>query len=193
VLRGKWVLENIIGVSPAPPPDNVPALNDDQLPEKPRSGREALERHRASPTCAACHRVMDPIGLALENFDAVGAWRVKDGGTLGDSIDASGQLADGTKVDGVVALRKALVREPETFVRTMTEKLLTYAVGRGLTAPDTPAVRAIVRDARAENYRFSSLVLGIVRSVPFQMRSAAATPNEEVGTESASLRAAPGR
>ena len=97
VLRGKWVLENIIGVSPAPPPDNVPALNDDQKPEKPRSGREALEQHRANPACASCHRVMDPIGFALENFDAVGAWRVKDGGTLGDPIDASGQLADGTK------------------------------------------------------------------------------------------------
>ena len=176
VLRGKWVLENIIGVSPAPPPDDVPALSDEQKPDKPRSGREALEQHRASPTCAACHRVMDPIGFALENFDAVGAWRVKDGGTLGDSIDASGQLADGTRVDGVVALRNALVREPETFVRTMTEKLLTYAVGRGLTASDMPVVRATVRDARAQNYRFSSLVLGIVRSVPFQMRTAADAP-----------------
>ena len=176
VLRGKWVLENIIGVSPAPPPDNVPALSDEQKPEKPRSGREALEQHRASPACASCHRVMDPIGFALENFDAVGAWRLKDGGTLGDLIDASGQLADGTRVDGVVALRKALVREPETFVRTMTEKLLTYAVGRGLTASDMPVVRATVRDARAEQYRFSSLILGIVRSVPFQMRTAADVP-----------------
>jgi hypothetical protein len=119
---------------------------------------------------------MDPIGFALENFDAVGAWRVKDGGTLGDSIDASGQLADGTRLDGVVALRNALVRDPETFVRTMTEKLLTYAVGRGLTAPDMPVVRATVRDAHAENYRFSSLILGIVRSVPFQMRTAADAP-----------------
>jgi hypothetical protein len=152
----------------------VPALNDDQQPDKPRSGREALEQHRANLACASCHRVMDPIGFALENFDAVGAWREKDGGTLGDSIDASGQLADGTKVDGVVALRKALVREPETFVRTMTEKLLTYAVGRGLTASDMPVVRGIVRDARAEHYRFSSIVLGIVGSVPFQMRTASA-------------------
>jgi hypothetical protein len=176
VLRGKWVLENIIGVSPAPPPDDVPALSDDEKPEKPRSGREALEQHRASPTCASCHRVMDPIGFALENFDAVGAWRVKDGGTLGDSIDASGQLADGTRLDGVVTLRNALVRDPETFVRTMTEKLLTYAVGRGLSAADMPVVRATVRDARAENYRFSSLILGIVRSVPFQMRTAADAP-----------------
>jgi hypothetical protein len=131
---------------------------------------------------------MDPIGFALENFDAVGAWRVKDGGTLGDSIDASGQLADGTKVDGVVALRNALVRQPETFVRTMSEKLLTYAVGRGLTAADMPVVRAIVRDARGDDYRFSSLVLGIVRSVPFQMRTAADTANEVVAKEVAKER-----
>jgi hypothetical protein len=173
VLRGKWVLENIIGVSPAPPPDNVPALSDEQKPEKPRSGREALEQHRGSPTCASCHRVLDPIGFAMENFDAVGAWRVKDGGTLGDTIDASGQLADGTRIDGVVALRQALVREPEMFVRTLAEKLLTYGVGRGLTGSDMPVVRSIVRDARGQHYRFSSLVLGVVRSVPFQMRAAA--------------------
>jgi hypothetical protein len=172
VLRGKWVLENIIGVSPAPPPENVPALSDEQRPDKPRSGREALEQHRASPTCASCHRVLDPIGFALENFDAVGAWRTRDGGTLGDQIDASGQLVDGTKVDGVVALRQALVREPDMFVRTVTEKLLTYAVGRGLTAADMPVVRSISRDAAGSHYRFSSLVIGIVRSVPFQMRTA---------------------
>ena len=176
VLRGKWVLENIIGVSPAPPPDDVPALADEERPEKPRSIRETLEQHRANPACASCHRVMDPIGFALENFDAVGAWRVKDGGTLGDAIDASGQLADGTKIDGVVALRQVLVREPETFVRTMAEKLLTYAVGRGLTAADMPVVRATVRDARGGNYRFSSLILGIVRSAPFQMRQAQDAP-----------------
>ena len=191
VLRGKWVLENIVGVSPAPPPDDVPALSDDQRPDKPRSGREALERHRASPTCAGCHRVLDPIGFALENFDAVGAWRVKDGGTLGDPVDASGQLADGTRVDGVVALRQALAREPETFVRTITEKLLTYAVGRGLTASDMPIVRSIVRDARDRNYRFSSLILGIVHSVPFQARMAAEPPNDVVD-KSASVRGATG-
>ena len=172
VLRGKWVLENIIGVSPTPPPDDVPALNDEERPDKPRSGREALEQHRANPVCASCHRVLDPIGLALENFDAVGAWRTRDGGTLGDEIDASGQLIDGTRVDGAVALRQALVREPEVFVRTLTEKLLTYAVGRGLTAADMPVVRSVVRDARVRNYRFSSLVLGIVRSAPFRMRTA---------------------
>jgi hypothetical protein len=170
VLRGKWILENIVGVSPAPPPDNVPALSDDEHPNKPRSGREVLEQHRANSVCASCHRVLDPIGFALENYDAVGAWRTRDGGTLGDPIDATGQLVDGTKVDGVVALRQALVRDPHVFVRTMTEKLLTYAVGRGLTATDMPTVRRIVREAAPKNYRFSALVLGIVNSPQFGMR-----------------------
>jgi hypothetical protein len=181
VLRGKWVLENIIGVSPAPPPDVVPALDDVERPEKPRSVRESLERHRASPVCASCHRVLDPIGFALENFDAVGAWRTRDGGTLGDAVDASGQLIDGTKIDGVVALRQALVREPETFVGTFTEKLLTYAVGRGPSAADMPVVRSIVRNAAGGNYRFSSLVLGIVHSAPFQMRTAGEQDQHAVG------------
>jgi hypothetical protein len=170
VLRGKWILENVIGVAPAPPPDDVPALPDEERPERPRSGRESLEAHRANPTCASCHRLLDPLGLALENFDAVGAWRLRDGGTLGEPVDATGELVDGTRVDGVVALRQALVRQPETFVRTMTEKLLIYAVGRGLTATDMPVVRGVVRDAAPQNYRFSSLVLGIVKSAPFQMR-----------------------
>jgi len=181
VLRGKWVLENIIGVSPAPPPDVVPALDDVERPEKPRSVRESLEQHRASPVCASCHRVLDPIGFALENFDAVGAWRTRDGGTLGDAVDASGQLIDGTTIDGVVALRQALVREPETFVRTFTEKLLTYAVGRGPSAADMPVVRSIVRNAAGGNYRFSSLVLGIVHSAPFQMRTAGEPDQHAVG------------
>jgi hypothetical protein len=115
--------------------------------------------------------VLDPLGFALENYDAVGAWRTRDGGTLGDPIDASGQLVDGTQVDGAVALRKALLREPQTFVRTLTEKLLTYAVGRGLGASDMAAVRSIVREAEPKEYRFSALVLGIVNSPQFQMRS----------------------
>jgi hypothetical protein len=183
VLRGKWILENIVGVSPAPPPDEVPALSDEERPEKPRSGREALEQHRASPACASCHRVLDPIGFALEHFDAVGAWRTRDGGTLGEPIDASGRLVDGTPVDGVVALRQALVREPETFVRTLAEKLVTYAVGRGLAATDMPVVRAVVRDAAREDYRFAALVLGVVRSAPFRMRMAGEAPG---ATQSAS-------
>jgi cytochrome c553 len=173
VLRGKWVLENILGAPPPPPPDVVPPFQEETEAAKPQSVRERLEVHRRNPACAGCHRMIDPAGLALENFDAVGAWRTRDGGTRGTPVDASGQLVDGTKVDGVVALRQALMREPEIFVGTVTEKLLTYALGRGLTASDMPAVRAIVRDARRDNYRFSSIVLGIVRSVPFQMRAAA--------------------
>ena len=172
VLRGKWVLENILGAPPPPPPDVVPPFQEETEAAKPTSVRERLEVHRRNPACAGCHRMIDPAGLALENFDAVGAWRTRDGGTRGTPVDSSGQLVDGTRVDGVIALRQALMREPEIFVATVTEKLLTYALGRGLTASDMPAVRAIVRDARRDNYRFSSIVLGIVRSVPFQMRSA---------------------
>jgi hypothetical protein len=172
VIRGKWVLENILGAPPPPPPDVVPPFEEETAAARPKSVRERLEAHRRNPACAGCHRMIDPAGLALENFDAVGAWRSRDGGTRGTPVDASGQLVDGTKVDGVVALRQALMREPEIFVGTVTEKLLTYALGRGLVASDMPAVRAIVRDARRDNYRFSSIVLGIVRSVPFQMRTA---------------------
>ena len=173
VVRGKWVLENILGAPPPPPPDVVPPFEEETEAARPKSVRERLEVHRRNPACAGCHRMIDPAGLALENFDAVGAWRTRDGGTRGTPVDASGQLVDGTKVDGVVALREALLRDPAIFVATVTEKLLTYALGRGLTASDMPAVRAIVRDARRDDYRFSSIVLGIVRSAPFQMRSAA--------------------
>jgi hypothetical protein len=170
VLRGKWILENILGAPPPPPPDVVPPFEEDIEAQKPRSVRERLEQHRRNPACASCHRMIDPAGLALENFDAVGAWRTRDGGTRGTPVDASGQLVDGTPVNGAVELRQALLRDPETFVTTMTEKLLTYAVGRGLTAADMPAVRAIVNESRRGEYRFSAVVLGIVRSVPFQMR-----------------------
>src|SRR5205085_1358560 len=135
---------------------------------KPRSMREQMAEHRANPVCASCHKVMDPIGFALENFDAVGAWRTRE---PGGPIDASGQLADGTKIDGVVTLRNALLNRPEVFVGTMTEKLLTYALGRGLSYADMPVVRVIVRDAGRNDYRFSSLVLGVINSMPFQMRS----------------------
>jgi len=130
--------------------------------------RELMTEHRANPACATCHKVMDPIGFAMERFDAVGAARVREAGNL---IDASGDLADGTKVDGVVKLRQALLSRPQVFVGTMTEKMLTYALGRGIDYHDMPAVRAIVREAAASDYRFSSLVLGIARSVPFQMRA----------------------
>jgi hypothetical protein len=172
VLRGKWVLENVLGAPPPPPPDVVPPFQEETEAAKPQSVRERLEAHRRNPACSGCHRMIDPAGLALENFDAVGGWRTRDGGTRGTAVDASGQLVDGTRVDGVVALRQALMREPDVFVSTVTEKLLTYALGRGLTASDMPAVRAIVRDAQRDGYRFSSIVLGIVRSAPFQMRTA---------------------
>ena len=131
--------------------------------------RAQMEIHRANPACASCHKLMDPIGLSLENFDPVGQWRTRE---PHGAIDASGQLSDGTAVDGVVTLRQALLRDPDVFVTTLTEKLLTYALGRGLTADDMPAVRRLVRDAAREHYRFSSLVLGIAASVPFQMRAA---------------------
>jgi len=170
VLRGKWVLENVVGAPPPPPPDVVPPFEETTEAHKPRSVRERMEQHRRNPACAGCHRMIDPAGLALEHFDAVGAWRTRDGGTRGTPVDASGQLLDGTAINGVVELRTALVRDPEMFVGTLTEKLLTYALGRGLVAHDMPAVRAIVRDASRDRHRFSSVVLGIVRSVPFQMR-----------------------
>jgi Protein of unknown function (DUF1592)/Protein of unknown function (DUF1588)/Protein of unknown function (DUF1585) len=169
VLRGKWVLENIVGTPPPPPPPDVPTLKENEEGQKPRTMREQMAEHRANPVCASCHKVMDPIGFALENFDAVGAWRTRE---AGGPVDASGELADGTKVDGVVTLRAALLSRPDVFVGTMTEKLLTYALGRGLDYHDMPVVRSIVRQSGAGGYRFSSLVLGIVNSVPFQMRMA---------------------
>ena len=180
VLRGKFILDNVLGTPPPPPPDVVPAFPEDVEPQKPRSVRERLEQHRRNPACAGCHRIIDPAGLALENFDAVGAWRTRDGGTRGTPVDVSGQLVDGMRVTGVVELRQALLRDPRTFVGTMTERLLTYAIGRGLTGADMPAVRSIVRDAGRDNYRFSSIVLGVVRSVPFQMRITARAGNATV-------------
>ncbi|HWF06861.1 MAG TPA: DUF1592 domain-containing protein [Bryobacteraceae bacterium] len=169
VLRGKWILENILGTpTPAPPP-NVPALKESDEGGQVTTVRERLEEHRKNPACATCHRVMDPLGFSLDNFDAVGQWRSKEAGL---PIDASGQLADGTKITGVIDLRKALLAHPERFVGTMTEKLMTYALGRGLEYYDMPVVRGITRDAARNDYRFSSIVMGIVNSTPFQMRRA---------------------
>jgi mono/diheme cytochrome c family protein len=170
VLRGKWILENILGTPPPPPPPNVPTLKENGEGGKVMSVRERLEEHRKVPACATCHRVMDPLGFSLENFDATGAWRTKE--APGVAVDATGQLADGTPVDGPVALRKALLKHPEQFVRTITEKLLTYGLGRGLEYYDMPVVRAIARDAARQNNRFSALILGIVKSTPFQMKKA---------------------
>jgi Protein of unknown function (DUF1592)/Protein of unknown function (DUF1588)/Protein of unknown function (DUF1587)/Protein of unknown function (DUF1585)/Protein of unknown function (DUF1595) len=167
VLRGKFILENILGTPPPPPPPDVPALKENEKGQKPKTVREQMAEHRANPTCASCHKIMDPIGFALDNFDAVGAWRTEDAGA---PIDASGELTDGTRIDGVVSLRKAILARPDLFAGTMTEKLLVYALGRGLDDHDMPVVRAILRTAAAHDYRFSSLILGVVGSVPFQMR-----------------------
>jgi hypothetical protein len=179
VLRGKWVLENLLGLPvPPPPPDvnqNLPSTDG----EKPKTLREQMALHRVSPTCASCHKVMDPVGFAMENFDVVGAWRTKE---PGGPIDASGQLADGRQIDGVVTLRNAILERPEIFVTTMTEKMMTYALGRGVEASDMPAARRVVRDAAAQDYRFSSIVLGIVKSVPFQMRMTGSEGESESGT-----------
>jgi hypothetical protein len=170
VVRGKWILDNILNAPPPPPLPNVPPLPEPDESGQVLSMRERMEAHRRNPVCANCHRMFDPIGLAMENFDAVGRWRARDGGSLGVPIDATGELLDGTKVDGVVSLRRALLRQPDLFVGTVVEKLMTYALGRGVAADDMPSVRAIVRDAAARDDRFSALVLGIVKSTPFTMR-----------------------
>jgi hypothetical protein len=168
VQRGKWMLENVLGTPPNPPPANVPPLKENASGAKAQSVRERMEAHRANPTCAACHKVLDPFGFALDNFDGIGAWRNLS--EAGAPIDAAVVLLDGTKVDGPSSLRQALLARPQVFVGTMTEKMLTYALGRGLESYDMPAVRKILRDASASDYRFSSLVMGIVKSPPFQMR-----------------------
>jgi len=167
VLRGKWILENIMGTPPPAPPPNVPALKENDEGGKVTTVRERLEEHRRNTACATCHRVMDPLGFSLDNFDAIGQWRTKEAGL---PIDASGQLADGTKINGIADLRAALLKHPERFVATMTEKLMTYALGRGLEYFDMPVVRGIDRDAGQNDYRFSSIVMGIVKSTEFQMK-----------------------
>jgi hypothetical protein len=168
VQRGKWILTNLIGMPPDPPPPNVPALKEHSDPGKVTSLRERMEQHRANPACAGCHKVMDPIGFSLENFDAVGQWRSSDEGA---KIDPAGVMFNGSKIDGPVALREILMAKPEIFASVFAEKLMIYALGRGLQYYDMPTVRAIVRDARRNDYRLSSIVLGIVKSTPFQMKA----------------------
>ena len=169
VERGKWILTNLLGVPPQPPPPNVPPLADASADGKVLSLRQRMERHRADPTCAGCHKAMDPIGFALESFDGIGRVRKTEDGA---PIDTSGTLFNGANVDGVVGLRRNLISQPEIFVGVMTEKMLTYALGRGLEYYDMPAVRKILRDGKSSDYRFSSIVLGIARSTPFQMKEA---------------------
>jgi Protein of unknown function (DUF1592)/Protein of unknown function (DUF1588)/Protein of unknown function (DUF1585)/Protein of unknown function (DUF1587)/Protein of unknown function (DUF1595)/Planctomycete cytochrome C len=165
VLRGKWVLENILGTHPPDPPPNVPALKPNPTVGA-QTMRQRMEEHRANPACAGCHRMMDPIGFALENFDGTGAWRTRE---TGQTIDSSGQLVDGTPIDSVASLRQGLLRYSPQFARTVTEKLLTYALGRGVEYDDMPVVRSIVRESAKSDYRFSAVVLEIVRSNAFQM------------------------
>lgn len=171
-LRGKWVLENILGTPPPPPPPNVPSLKEDAGKGPVLTMRQRLEQHRGNPVCATCHSRMDPIGLALDNFDGIGNWRTKEGGERGTPIDPAGVLPDGTKFNGPADLRRILGGRRAQVAQTVTEKLLIYALGRGIEYYDAPAVRKILRDAEAKDYRWSSLVLGIVNSTPFQMRRA---------------------
>lgn len=167
VLRGHWVLKNLLGNPPPPPPPNVPALEDNTVSAT-LSLRGRLEQHRANAACAGCHNLLDPVGFALENFDAIGQWRESD---QGEAIDVSGSLWDGTELRGVDDLEQAIVAHPDLFAQTLTEKLMTYALGRGLEPFDAPAVRKILQQAKPEGYRFADIVSGIVKSVPFQMRS----------------------
>ena len=167
VVRGKWVLENVLGTPPPPPPPNVPPLPDRADTGRVTSMRERMEEHRANPVCASCHSRMDPLGFALQHFDAVGKWRDTEGDT---PIDPSGALPDGTSFDGLPRLRELLYDRRHDFVTTVTEKLMIYALGRGIESYDRPAIRAIVREAAAGDYRWSELIAGVARSLPFQMR-----------------------
>jgi hypothetical protein len=160
----------VLGTPPPEPPPNVPALVDKKTQAKVQTMRERMAAHRDNPTCSTCHSLIDPAGFALENFDAIGRWRTVDESF--NPIDASGVLPDGTKFDGVTDLRAALVRKPERFVTTVTEKLLTYALGRGLEFYDMPAVRRIVRESKADGFKFQSIVAGVAKSYPFLMRRA---------------------
>jgi hypothetical protein len=172
VKRGVWVLENILGTPPPEPPPNVPPLEDSKGgPEKILTLREQMTIHRKQEPCASCHKLMDPIGFALENFDADAKWRTKQGGDGGVPIDASSELWDGTKVNGPIELRQALLRYSPQFVRMITEKLMTYGTGRGVEYYDMPVIRSIVRDADKSNDKFSAILMGVIKSAPFQMRT----------------------
>jgi hypothetical protein len=184
VVRGKWVLENLLGTPPPPPPPNVPTFNEsNQRAGRVLTMRERMAEHRANSVCAGCHKLMDPIGLSLENFDAVGAWRDHENGSASTVIDSSGTLLDGTTIQGPSELRKALIKKPDIFVSTVAEKLMIYALGRGLSAHDMPEVRQIVRDASKQDYRFSQLIAGVVRSKPFQWREKPAGEGAQIAAK----------
>ena len=166
VLRGKWILENILAAAPPPPPPNVPTLNEAKN-GKAMTIRQQMEVHRANPVCASCHTKMDPLGFSLENYDAVGKWRV---GYAGSVVDASAVLPDGTKFEGPKGLQSILLSRKDQFVEALTERLMTYALARGVESYDMPAVRAVRYQAAKDSYRMQMIILGIVQSVPFQMR-----------------------
>jgi len=166
VLRGKWLLANILGAPPPPPPADVPSLKEPGQEGQPRSLRDRMEQHRNNPACAGCHQRMDPLGFALENFDALGKWRTA---ADGEKVDASASLPDGTTFEGIAGLRNLLLKHKDDYVRTLTEKLLAYSIGRGIEYYDLPAIRRITRQSVTSDYRWSSLVLGIVRSTPFSI------------------------
>jgi Protein of unknown function (DUF1588)/Protein of unknown function (DUF1585) len=183
VKRGVWVLENILGTPPPEPPPNVPPLEDTKSDKKIMTLREQMTLHRSMEPCASCHKLMDPIGFALENFDADAKWRTKQGGEGGVPLDTSVVLWDGTKVNGPIELRQALLRYSPQFVRMITEKLMTFALGRGMEYEDMPVIRSIVREADRDNDRFVSILMEIVKSGPFQMR----TKEIEEGTAPVSI------
>ena len=190
VDRGKYVMEVLLGTPPPAPPPNVPPLKETAENAKPMSVREKMEQHRANEPCKSCHKMMDPIGFSLENYDAVGVWRTKDSGY---SIDASGEMFDGSKLDGPASLRQAILNHSDAFLGTFSESLLAYGLGRVLEPSDMPVVRSIARNAANDQNRFSAYVMGVVKSVPFQMRksggggaplsSAAAKPSVKAGFE----------
>jgi hypothetical protein len=181
VMRGAWVMENLMGAPVPRPPPGVEADLKAEVSAKPSTVRERLERHRTNPSCASCHAIMDPIGFSLENFDLVGRWRDHDGAS---PLDTSGKLADGTPLSSPQALRAALLARKDSFVTAFTEKLLTYALGRRIEYFDQPAIRDIVRHADRQSDRFSAFVLGIVSSEPFQFKAKASTHEKQTQTAS---------
>jgi hypothetical protein len=189
VLRGRWLLDNVLGAPPPPPPPDIPLLNESGTDTKTMSIRQQMEAHRKNPSCAVCHVRMDPLGFSLENFDALGKWRTTSDGI---PVDASGALPDGTRFQGIVGLRQLIASHQDDFARTFTQKLLAYALGRSLDAHDQPAVRRIARDASRNGYRWSSIIIGVATSTPFTMSTGPGTQSSgTTAAASASARLRP--
>jgi hypothetical protein len=187
VLRGKWVMEVLLGTPPPPPPPGIPDLEETEGAKDGRflTTRERMEQHRSNPICRACHQFMDPIGLALDNFDVTGRWRIRENGM---PLDTRGQLYDGTPIENPDDLRKALLARPTPLVRTFTGNLMAYALGRRVEYRDKPAIRAIERDAAANDYRLSSFIMGVVKSDAFRMKRDAVVAEQETGANQADTR-----